>query len=600
MKKLLLATLSAGALFASASAATLEMSQSVVGLFDDQGYDVPNYYVILSDQSSATYNQKTGTVALEQGYILSLDLYNVVTDPLALQAGIYRSSSDMTAFTVNPDASELSYYAGGKVKSSVSVTSDIDVSVSADGIYTLTANVTDPETSQPCELKYVGRMPIISVGSTPTSFPMLKHDVENASLKSGGIAYYYGVTDYSNNGVTYLNFYGGAFNQSTGALSGPDGIELAMMIAHKRMNSRDKYTIIPGEYTAATTFARDTWYPCREIQYPDVTGGVPFGSFIRIKENGSFVAYGYLKSGTFTIDFDPESKHLTGTLDAYTDLGYHVTATLEGDVAYDFSLATFNPAISNLEDDVDLDLDYLEQGRIFHLGEKGGCRSFIVDLGSPAGTDSPRGVAADLMRIEFLMPQNEAVVKPGLYTVVPRRWNENELKAGGTYEPMSIGKGSADHGTSSSPATIGSCYAHFQEGLTYVFDYFAPVDEGTVRVSTQDYINYTFDIHLLDDAGFEIRGLWENKPLEYRYDREALAEQLGVESVASDDDSLSAVVEGRNIIVLNAGDAPVALFDLNGRQVLAGNAATVIDASSLAGGVYLLNVSGKALKVVLK
>ena len=119
-------------------------------------------------------------------------------------------------------------------------------------------------------------------------------------------------------------------------------------------------------------------------------------------------------------------------------------------------------------------------------------------------------------------------------------------------------------------------------------------------MSTQDYINYTFDIHLLDDAGFEIRGLWENKPLEYRYDREALAEQLGVESVASDDDSLSAVVEGRNIIVLNAGDAPVALFDLNGRQVLAGNAATVIDASSLAGGVYLLNVSGKALKVVLK
>ncbi len=44
-------------MFVTASAATLEMSQSVVGLFDQQGYDVPNYYVILSDQSSATYNQ---------------------------------------------------------------------------------------------------------------------------------------------------------------------------------------------------------------------------------------------------------------------------------------------------------------------------------------------------------------------------------------------------------------------------------------------------------------------------------------------------------------------------------------------------------------
>lgn len=45
MKKLLLAALSAGAIFVSASAETLEMSQSVVGLYDDQGYDVPNYYV---------------------------------------------------------------------------------------------------------------------------------------------------------------------------------------------------------------------------------------------------------------------------------------------------------------------------------------------------------------------------------------------------------------------------------------------------------------------------------------------------------------------------------------------------------------------------
>ena len=98
MKKLLLVTLSAGALFASASAATLEMSQSVVGLFDDQGYDVPNYYVILSDQSSATYNQKTGTVALEQGYVLSLDLYNVVTDPLAASLPTSMSPSALTAY----------------------------------------------------------------------------------------------------------------------------------------------------------------------------------------------------------------------------------------------------------------------------------------------------------------------------------------------------------------------------------------------------------------------------------------------------------------------------------------------------------------------
>ena len=598
MKKLLLAALSAGAIFVSASAETLEMSQSVVGLYDDQGYDVPNYYVILSDQASATYNQKTGTVSLDQGYILDLDLYNVVSDPLALPAGTYRSSSDMTAFTVNPEASMLRYYSGGKQKSATVVNSDINVAVNPNGIYTLTTSVTNPETQQVCDLKFVGRLPIISINSKPASFPMLKQDVENATLDAGGIAFYYGVTDYSNNGVTYLNFYQGDFNDQ-GGLNG-DGINLAMMIAHKRMSSREKYTIVSGTYVNAEDFARDTWYPCREIEYPGVSGGMPFGSFIRIRKNGVYT-YGYFKSGTLTIEFDEENTHLTGTLDAYTDLGYHVTATLDGDVTYDFTAASFQPSLSNLTDDVDLDLDYLENGRIFHIGEKGGCRAFIVDLGSPAGTDSPAGVAADIMRVEFLMPMNEAVVKPGLYTVVPRRWNSNDLAAGCTYEPFSIGKGWADHGSvSSSIASVGSCYAHFQENLTYVFDYYAPVDAGTVRVSTQDYINYTFDINLQDDAGYEIRGLWENKPLEYRYDRDELADQVGIESVSGDDNKIQVAVEGRNIIVLNGGNAPVVLFDMNGCQVAAGSAANVLDASGLNAGIYLLNVCNKAVKVVLK
>lgn len=597
MKRLLLATLSAGAIFASAGAATLEMSQSVVGLYDDQSYDVPNYYIILSDKSEATYNEKTGTVSLEQGYILALDLYNVLTEPLALQAGTYKLSSAMTAFTVNPEASYLSYYTGGKQKSASTLTSDVAVTVNSNGIYTVTTTVTNPETKVSDDLKYVGRLPIVSVNSKPTSFPMLKQDVENATLDAGGIAFYYGVTDYSNNGVTYLNFYQGDFNDE-GGLNG-DGINLAMMIAHKRMASRDKYTIVSGTYVNSFDFARDTWYPCREIEYPGIDGGMPFGSFIRIRKNGSYT-YGYLKSGTFTIEFDEASKHLTGTLDAYTDLGYHVSATLNGKVTYNFDNASFKSTISNLTDDVDLDLDYLEHGRIFHVGEKGGCRSFILDLGSPAGTDSPSGVSADIMRMEFLMPLTEAVVKPGLYTVVPRRWNEYELRGGCTYEPMSLGKGSADHGSSSSPATLGSCYAHFKEDSYYVFDFYAPIDAGTVRVSTTDYVNYTFDIKLLDDAGYEIRGFWDNKPIEYRYDRFTLAEQLGIDGISADGDNLKAVVEGRNIIILNGGDASVALYDLNGRKMADGNAADVLDASHLNAGIYLLRVSNKAIKVVLK
>lgn len=595
MRKLLLAMLLAGTASSAALAATtLELSYEVVGLYDDKSYDIPNYYIVLSDSESARYDQKTGNVKLDEGYLVALDLYNLPSEPLALQPGTYALSDAMTEFTVNPDASEVKYYTAGKAKAAA-IESPVVVSVDNSGIYTVTASAVDPVSQQTVDLKYVGRLPIVNVNEKPASFPMLKKDLLDLNLDKGGIAYYYGVTDYSNNGVTYLNLYSEKFDQTTGGLIG-DGINLVMMIAHKRMN-KTTYCIEEGTYVDAKTFDRNTWYPCREIEYTMGSEYIsaPFGSFIRVRENGGEYVYGYLKTGTLTVTFDPTSQQLTGHLDAYTDYGYHVTADLSGKILYDFSNAYIPSAVSNLVDDVDLDLDYLEKGRMWHIGEKAGCRTFTLDLGSPAGKDSDPGVAADLMRIEFFVPKNEAVVKPGLYTVVPTRWNENELHAGGTYEPMSIGQGW-------SYVDGGSSYRHFQEGLTYVYDLFAPVESGTVRVETQDYSNYTFEINLFDDAGFEIRGLWENKPVELMYDRQALEDELsGIESVSDDaDDAISAVVNGRRIIVINGGDAVASLYDMNGRVVMSGDAAFGLDASGLASGVYVLAVKDKAFKVILK
>lgn len=605
MKKLLLAALLAGASFSAIAAEPLSMAYSVVGLYDDKSYDVPNYYVVFSDQASASYNQKTGAITLQEGYVLTLDLYNAATEPLALPAGTYTNSTAMTAFTVNPDASELFYYSAGKQKSHSIVTSDINVTVTDAGIYTVSTTVTDPESKQAREVKFSGRLPIVSVNEKPASFPMLKRDLENVELKAGGIAAYQGVSDYSNNGVTILDFFQGTYDPTTGGLTSNDGINLSIMIAHKRMVSRDKYTIVPGTYTSATSLARDTWYPCREIDYS--YGGqiisIPFGSFIRIKENGSFTSYGYLKSGTLTLEFDNESRHLTGTLDAYTDLGYHVSATLDGTVTYDFGSATFPTVVSNLEDDVDLDLDYLDHGYIYHgiRGEdgkngetmRGGCRVFTVDLGSPSGRDSEAEVPADLLRMQFFVPTSDAVLKSGLYSVVPRRWNSNELAAGGTYEPMTIGQGW-------SLTEAGSQYAHFKEGSWWVYDYVAPIQSGTVRVETSDYENYSFEIQLMDDAGFEIRGNWVNKPLQYQYNRQELEAQLGVDNVYGDEQEAEVYVDGRRIVVVNGKNLPVALYDLNGRKVAAGVASEDVDASGLGSGVYLLTVGEKTLKVALK
>ena len=592
MRKLLLAMLLAGPALGASAADALDMSYEVVGLYDDKSYATPNYYLMLSDKEDATYNYKTGAVSLQEGYVLTLDLYNVASAPLALQTGTYGVSYDMTPFTMSPDASQLSYYTAGR-PASPTVSSPVEVSREGDGIYTLQTTVTDPVSGQTRELKYVGRLPISDVNEKPASFPMLRKDVIDAEIKAGGIAYYYGITDYSDNGVTYLNFYSSTFDQTTGALTG-DGINLSMMIAHKRM-AKDKYTIESGVYEDALTFDRQTWYPCREIEYNiGEYVSVPFGSYIRIRENGGEYVYGYLKSGTLTLEFDPATKQISGTLDAYTDLGFHVTANLGGTIIYDMSSASVPPTVSNLTDDVELDLDYLEVGRLWHRGEKAGCRAFTLDLGSPAGRDSEPGVAADLLRVEFFTPLDEAVVKPGLYTVVKRRWNSNELAAGGTYEPMSIGQGW-------SMVDGGSSYRHFQEGMTYVYDLFAPVQSGTIRVDTEDYVNYSFEIDLRDDAEYKITGLWQNKPIEYMYDRQALEEELsGVATVADGIVGLQVVVNGREIMALNAGDAPMALYDLNGRMVMSGDATQVLDASGLGSGVYVLTVDNKAVKVVLK
>lgn len=582
----------AGSASLASVADVLEMSYEVVGLYDDKSYDTPNYYLMLSDKEDASYNYKTGAITLDEGYVLVLDLYNASSDPLALQPGSYAVSYDMTAFTICPDASQLSYYTAGRANSTT-VSSTVEVSHAEDGKYIIETSVTDPVSGETRDLKFSGRLPIINVNEKQASFPMLRKDLTDIDIKAGSMAYYYGVTDYSGNGVTYLNFYSSTFDQTTGALTG-DGINLAMMIAHKRM-AKDKYTIESGVYEDSQSFERQTWYPCREIEYNiGELVSMPFGSFIRIRENGGDYVYGYLKTGTLTIEFDPNTKQISGTLDAYTDLGYHVTANLGGVVTYDLSSASVPPTVSNLVDDVELDLDYLEVGRLWHRGEKAGCRAFTLDLGSPAGRDSDPGVAADLLRVEFFTPKNEAVVKPGLYTVVARRWNSNELAAGGTYDPMSIGQGWSD-------VDGGSSYRHFQEGLTYVYDYFAPVQRGTIQVQTEDYVNYSFDIDLYDDAEFKITGVWDNKPIEYMYDRQALEDELsGISSVAADNNAVQAIVNGREIIVLNAGAAPVSLYDLNGRVVMSGTAAEVLDASACMAGVYVLTVDNKAIKVVLK
>jgi len=580
----------------SRAAATIDMSKCVAAIYDT-GYETPGYYLILSDSQDASYNMNTGVESVPDGhYALVLDLYHNATTPVQLPIGTYYPRNDVNGYgasTYDSEYTMLNYYSDGHA-SSITITDPVEVTCDDSGIYTISTVVRNPDSTGAVDVVYTGRINMMNVNEKPSVYPQISENISDIALDYGGVAFYQGVTDYSRNGVTMLNLYSVAASDD-GVMS-DDGWNLCMMIAHKRFTRRDSYNVVPGTYVSATNLARDTWYPCREIDYN--YGGtvvtLPFGSYIRKRENGNYT-YAYLKEGTFTIMQDAEGNFY-GSLDAVTDLGYTVTLTWKGKIVLNTENAQFQATVSNLTDDVALDFTKIDKGRIYHRGIVGGCRTFVVDLGSPSGRDSGINYGGDLLRMEFFAPQNTAVLQSGLYTVVPDRWNANELAGGGTYEPYSLNKGYF----SSTGGSDGTRYAHFKDGSYCVEDLHGPVEEGTVRVTTTDFQNYHFEIELFDDAGFKIYGTYDG-PIEYNYNREALENELsGLENIGVGDTEISVVLKDNNLTVLNAGNAKVRIYNISGMLVADTTAENTIDVSGLSSGIYILSVKNKAIKIVIR
>lgn len=578
---------------ATAKAAAFDetLNTSVAAIYDDQAYETPNYYIVISNNSQTKFDRNTGTITSPNGsLVMILDLYNEPTNPHVLPTGTYKMQDDVNgygAFTFNSEYSMVNAYGNNNQAESFIITDPIEISCEND-IYTISTVIR--EGNESIRIGYVGRLPMNSVEERPTVYPQITYDV-NATLDKGGISFYQGTTDVSYQGVSYLNLYSTEFDEN-GSMQG-NGWNLCMLIAHKRFTTAKAYTLIPGEYVNATNLQRFTWYPCREIDYPlgEQTITMPFGSYIRRLVNGEYT-YAYLKTGTFTIEELGDGNY-RGTLTAVTDLGFDVNVTWEGPVTMNTENATFEATVSNLTDDVDLDFSKLETSRVWYTGLTGGCRTFKLDIGSPAGRDEGINYGGDLLRIEFLAPTNHCRIEPGIYRVVLRRWNSNELNAGGTYEPYSLNKGYF----SNSGDTDGTYYRHFKEGAYCVYDLAGPIDDGQVKVTTTDYENYNIEIALVDDAGFEIRGTWDG-PVQLMYDYDALVS--GIESVEADHGGIQTVVEGRDIVVLNAGNAPVALYNTLGSLMLSTTADSPINASALPAGVYILKVSNTSFKIALK
>lgn len=576
----------------------LTMNYLLTSLYDDKSSKVPNFYLIMSDSPNAKYDPNTGTISAPGGsYALMLDLYNYrPDDAIYVPAGTYTMLEEEElerAFTYTHEFSMLNYYDPNKGALSIQLENPVDIERADNGRYTISTLVNDGNGNL-TRVTYNGPITFTTSNERPTVYPQITHDI-TANLNKGGISFYQGVTDISSQGVSYLDLYDVDFDKSNGVMAG-EGYNLCMMIAHKRFTKRELYAVCPGTYVEGTSLKRDTWYPGREIDYMGYV--MYYGSYIRqlTIENGERnYTYAYLKSGEFTIEDNGDGTY-KGTLDAITSLGYTVNLTWSGAITLNTDNATFTATISDLVDDVELDFTNLEKGRIYHNGIQGGCRTLIVDLGSPSGKDPGINNGGDLLRMEFLVDPKEHLLQPGLYTVVPRRWNRDELHAGGTYEPMSLNKGYFD----ATGDQIGTRYAHFAEGRDRVYDMVGPAEEGNVRVETDDYENYKFDIDLMDDAGFKIFGKWD-KPIEYNYDADALKAEIdaSVTTIGADDSNITAVIEGSDLFVINAGNAPMMIFSADGRLVASTTADKVIPVSSLGKGMFVISVKNKSIKIVL-
>ena len=146
-------------------------------------------------------------------------------------------------------------------------------------------------------------------------------------------------------------------------------------------------------------------------------------------------------------------------------------------------------------------------------------------------------------------------------------------------------------------ALCASAYTEETETMTVQLKDGAQVEYNVA--DTEDYKTYHFEIKLVDDIGFEVRGEW-NKPLEYLYDAENLDKELSGITTPTGAADVKVVLEGRNIVVLNGGNAAITLYDLNGRTVATGNAAEVLDASAFGAGIYVLTINNQSIKIALK
>ena len=536
-----------------------------------------NYYLVISDNSQATFDSSAGAINATNATVAAIDFYAPSGTGTDLPVGTFKTSGSLN---YDGDYSYVSYYnADGKSTNERALSGDINVEMSSDGIYTI--SFADENGN---EYTFSGTLNFSDNNGSTSVYPQIPSDVNTTF--TGGMAFYHGNLMDSNTGNIYINLYDCAFDSETGAMK-EKGYDLAICAFNRLFGDPKKATIVPGTYTVARNFKVDTFFPGMEIDYSGMT--VLMGTYVkRIKSGSGSDAdydYAYIPGGTITITEGDTEGTFNFDIDCTTDRGHKVKGTAKN-ISFnivDISDDKEKTVESNLDHDVTLNLDYLPKARIYYLGRTNNCNVFTVDLGSPSGKDCTEG---DILRMEFQTDSKAQYLPTGTYELM----DEGHLYTN-LYAPYKMTRGYFDE----VGGRIGTRYEHFAEGRYCVVDTFAFVYSGRVGVEALDNGDYKFNINLAEGKGFNICGEWSG-PMELCYSPET-----GISSVADDKHAVARFLDNNTLVVDGAQQGEqVAVYSLDGQLVLSADASTPADASALAKGVYVVKIGNMTTTKIVK
>ena len=225
------------------------------------------------------------------------------------------------------------------------------------------------------------------------------------------------------------------------------------------------------------------------------------------------------------------------------------------------------PAISTLDDDLELDLEQHNTCYVWNGGIINHCQTFLVDIGSPNGRGG--NTEGDIFRVELVLPEGTQYIQPG-----KGRWG-----TGGDL--------------------TGTRYYHFIEGRYLVMDHHAPAVTGTIGVQ-QIGENYKFDIAVMCDANYHMDGTWTG-PATLMYNPDGIL--AGISSVEGDDNyELKTTWLSNDVLLVNGVNKieSAALYSMNGMMHRCEVDGLTVNTSNVAAGIYVLNINGKTIKIAKK